>query len=135
MSKLLGASGEAGTSREDQRWLRGDAFALVVAGSDTVASTLVSIFYHIVRDPIQQDRIRSELSGLSSRYDPQSLRDVQHLSGIINEALWLYPALPSGGMRQTPSEGLHIADRYIPGNVVVSAPRYSLGRYLSVRPN
>ena len=51
-----------------------------------------------------------------------------HLNAIINEALTLHPALPSGGLRQTPQEGLTITGQFIPGNVVISAPRYSLGR-------
>lgn len=60
--------------------------------------------------------------------DHEVLKAMPHLNAVINEALRLHPALPSGGLRQTPPDGVTIAGQYIPGNVVVSAPRYSLGR-------
>lgn len=145
MSWLLEASRKNDSLPQDQHWLRGDAFALIVAGrychsfslafsnvtrlfSDTVASTLISIFYHITEDPTQIVKLRAELKDVNSPFDSQALQAKPHLNGVINEALRLHPALPSGGLRQTPAEGLAIAGRYIPGNVVVSAPRYSLGR-------
>ncbi|KAL8831711.1 MAG: hypothetical protein Q9170_005173, partial [Blastenia crenularia] len=128
MSWLLEASRETGSSIKDYNWLRGDAFALIVAGSDTVASTLVSIFYHITEDPTQVSKLRAELENLNSPLDTHALGGMSHLNGVINEALRLHPALPSGGLRQTPPGGINIAGRFVPGNVVVSAPRYSLGR-------
>ena len=96
--------------------------------SDTVASTLISIFFHLADDPSQADKLRAELEGIDSVQDISALQSKAHLNGVINEALRLHPALPSGGFRETPIEGINIAGQYIPGNVVVSAPRYSLGR-------
>ncbi len=65
--------------------------------------------------------------------DHEVLKAMPHLNAVINEALRLHPALPSGGLRQTPKEGLTIAGQYLPGNVIVSAPRYSLGRCESLK--
>lgn len=97
-------------------------------GSDTVASTLVFIFYHIALDPVQADKLRDELTTLSSISNMKALQELPHLNGVINETLRLHPALPTGGLRQTPPEGITVAGQFIPGNVTVSAPRYSLGR-------
>lgn len=72
-------------------------------------------------------KLREELDCIRLQ-DVDSLRSNKHMKGVIYEALRLHPALPSGGLRETPPEGLTIAGRYIPGNVIVSAPRYSLGR-------
>lgn len=96
--------------------------------SDTVASTLISIFFHLADDPSQVVKLRAELEKVNSLQDFDSLKSMAHLNGTINEALRLHPAVPSNGFRVTPPEGLTIAGQYIPGNVVVSAPRYSLGR-------
>ena len=74
------------------------------------------------------DKLRAELEMVKNLQDLDALKLMAHLNGMINEALRLHPALPSGGFRETPPEGLTIAGRFIPGNVVVSAPRYSLGR-------
>ncbi|KAL8709875.1 MAG: hypothetical protein Q9220_005491 [cf. Caloplaca sp. 1 TL-2023] len=128
MSRLLEATLESNSTIEDRRWLRGDAFALIVAGSDTVASTLISIFFYIAEDRSHLVKLRAEIKDAVFPYDSGALRQMLHLNGVINEALRLHPALPSGGLRQTPKEGLTIAGRFIPGGVTVSAPRYSLGR-------
>lgn len=96
--------------------------------SDTVASTLISIFYHLADDPTQTTKLRAELDKIDNLQDFDQLKSMAHLNGVINEALRLHPALPSGGLRQTPPDGLMIAGRFIPGNVTIAAPRYSLGR-------
>ncbi|KAK3167524.1 hypothetical protein OEA41_010651 [Lepraria neglecta] len=128
MSWLLEASEDAGRLKQDEHWLRGDSFALIVAGSDTVASTLISIFYHLADDPTQTMKLRAELDKVDNLQDSDELKSMAHLNGMINEALRLHPALPSGGLRETPPEGLTIAGHFIPGNVTIVAPRYSLGR-------
>ena len=63
--------------------------------------------------------------------DLHTLHVLPHLNGIINETLRLHPAVPTGGLRQTPPEGVHVAGRFIPGNTVICAPRYSLARRVS----
>lgn len=151
MSWLLQASEENKSSTKDQHWLRGDAFALIVAGrydqfaylyavfdlsanSDTVASTLISIFYHIADDPLHAEKLRRELPDTLFPLEADTLKSLPHLNPVINEALRLHPALPSGGLRQTPPGGLTITGQYIPGNVVVAAPKYSLGRRKYLMP-
>ena len=96
--------------------------------SDPVASTLISIIFHITEDRAQLTKLRSEVAKASSPFDSGALKTMFHLNGVINEALRLHPSLPSSGLRHTPKEGITIAGQYIPGNVTVSAPRYSLGR-------
>ncbi|KAF6234833.1 hypothetical protein HO173_007053 [Letharia columbiana] len=107
---------------------KGSPLMFTCRGSDTVASTLISIFYHLADDPSQMVKLRAELENVNSVPGLDALKSMAHLNGMINEALRLHPALPSGGFRETPPEGLTIAGHFIPGNVVVSAPRYSLGR-------
>lgn len=58
----------------------------------------------------------------------RTLRDLPHLNALINETLRIHPPVPSGGYRQTPSEGLTIAGQYIPGHTTIVAPRYTIGR-------
>lgn len=93
-----------------------------------MASTLIFVFYHLAEDPSQIFKIRGELEKVNNLQNLEALKSVAYLKSMINEALRLHPALPSGGLRETPLEGLTIAGQYIPGNVVVLAPRYSLGR-------
>ena len=93
--------------------------------------TLVYIFYHLAKDSALLSRLQTELDSLSSMEDIQTLHALPHLNRIINETLRLHPAVPTGGLRQTPSDGVHVAGRFIPGNTVICAPRYSLARCMS----
>ena len=74
--------------------------------------------------------------GLDTAGDVQDfaiLQKLPHLNGIINETLRLHPAVPTGGLRETPSGGAVICGRFVPGNIVVCAPRYTLSRRKCVR--
>ena len=94
--------------------------------------TLVYVFYHLAKDPRRHLRlVQQELKSLDSIHDLQSLQSLQalpHLNGVINETLRLHPAVPTGGLRQTPPEGATIAGRFVPGNTLICAPRYSIAR-------
>lgn len=96
--------------------------------SDTVAMTLVCVFYHLTRSPQHLEKVQRELDSIESIQDIQSLQSLPHLNGVINEALRLHPAVPTGGLRQTPPEGAYVSSRFVPGNTVICAPRYSLAR-------
>lgn len=116
---------------KDPRWLIGDSLLVIVAGSDTTAATLTHIFHYLARYPSILSRLREELDAF---YQPgaetefKDLQDAPYLNGIINETLRLHPPVPSGLLRQTPPEGITIGSTYIPGNVVISTPFWSMGR-------
>jgi cytochrome P450 len=73
------------------------------------------------------DKIREELRGVDYN-DVNALAALPHLNGAINETMRLFPAGPTFGSRQTPPEGLDCDGVYIPGNVKIFAPRWSIGR-------
>ncbi|KAH0555724.1 hypothetical protein GP486_006331, partial [Trichoglossum hirsutum] len=50
------------------------------------------------------------------------------LESIIQEAMRLIPPVSRGGERVTPSGGLMVADRWVPGDVVVRVPCYTISR-------
>ena len=66
--------------------------------------------------------------GLEVLSNDRALQELPHLTGLINETLRLHPPVPSGGLRDTPPEGLTLGSTYIPGNTTVLIPQYSLGR-------
>ncbi|KAI0109866.1 cytochrome P450 [Daldinia grandis] len=124
---LIEASLEKGSLEADREWLNGDAITIIIAGSDTIAPTLVFAFYELARRPWHQDILLSELKDVDI-YDKSQLQNCDHLTALINETLRLYPPVPTGGYRQSPPNGMTINDVYIPGNVTIVAPRYSLAR-------
>lgn len=100
---------------------------IIIAGSDTVAPTLVFLFYELALNRAHQEKLREELNSVDV-HDPIALRSLPHLNGVINESLRIHPPVPTGGYRQSPKGGMTIADTYIPGNVTIVAPRYTLGK-------
>ena len=86
------------------------------------------LFYHLALDPVQAEKLRRELKGISKPFSSTSLKQLPHLNGLINESLRLHPPLGTYTLRTTPAEGLTVAGRYIPGETVVSVPSYCLGR-------
>lgn len=101
--------------------------SLTVNNSDTIAPTLVFALYELSNHPEYQSQLLSALKGIDI-YDRNQLRTCTLLTAIIDETLRLHPPVPTGGYRQTPPEGITINGTYIPGNVTIISPRYSLGR-------
>lgn len=95
--------------------------------SDTVAPTLVFIFYELGLNSDHQEKLCEELISINV-HDPVALRSLPHLNGVINESLRIHPPVPTGGYRQSPKGGMKVGDKHIPGNITIVAPRYTLGR-------
>ena len=110
----------------------GDARLIVIAGSDTTATTLVYIAYYLATQPAIIKRLRAELSehqvANDETFSVSGLSHLGYLNGIINEALRLHPPVPGGLQRDTPPEGLQIGDVFVPPNITVITPHYTIQR-------
>ncbi|KAK2873645.1 hypothetical protein FQN49_002198 [Arthroderma sp. PD_2] len=126
-SWLVADSKKRNTVEEDHHLLTGDSIVAIIAGSDTVAPTMVFLFYELLRHPVQAEKLYQELQAVELM-DAKALRDLPHLNAVIKETLRLHPAVPTGGYRDTPPEGMTIGGTYIPGNTTMVAPRYVLHR-------
>ena len=101
---------------------------LTSPASETTATALTFLFYHLARDPIHIQIIRNELQSVEDIRSNDGLHALPYLNACITETLRLHPPTPSGLMRQTPAEGIYIGDTYIPGHVTCVAPTYSIAR-------
>jgi len=150
MSTLLSPFPEKPAMGQDLLMLQGDARLIVIAGrlvclqlwqrktanavyhSDTTASTLTHIFYHLAHDVTQIGRLRSELAPYFEQnldaIDPFEIQHLNHLNGIINETLRLHPPVPTAIPRLTPPEGIQIGEVHVPGSTTVWCPPYVMGR-------
>ncbi|KAL2282986.1 hypothetical protein FJTKL_10317 [Diaporthe vaccinii] len=114
--------------------LVGDASLIVVAGSDTTAATLTCLFYNFATHPEVYKTLQKEVDGFfaaevaSSDFDTGSLGKLRYLQACIDESLRLFPPVMSGLQRQTPPQGIHIGERFIPGNTIVQTPTYTMCR-------
>lgn len=99
--------------------------------SDTTSATLTYLFYELAKHPDEVSKLRDELNTHldgGSDLSNSSIRDLNHLNGIINETLRLYTVAPTGLSRLTPPEGIEIDDTFIPGNMTITCPQYVMGR-------
>ncbi|KAJ6172044.1 hypothetical protein N7470_001111 [Penicillium chermesinum] len=77
--------------------------------------------------PEKAEKLYEEIRHVDIK-DLATLKKLPYLNAVITETLRLHPAVPTGGNRDTPPEGMVIAGQYIPGNTTVICPRYTLGR-------
>lgn len=70
-----------------------EALQLLVAGNETSSNGLTWVFYLLGRHPEHVDRIREEIDRVigAGPITPEALRQLQHTTQVIYEALRLYP--------------------------------------------
>ncbi|KAK3696861.1 hypothetical protein LTR37_017767 [Vermiconidia calcicola] len=97
------------TEKQNRR-LTDEAMVIVVAGSETTASTLAAITYHLLADPQLLQRLRAELKSVMP--DPNELPVAAKLDGlpflnaVVEEAVRLYPGASHRQDRVAPDEDL-----------------------------
>ncbi|KAF8644804.1 hypothetical protein AX16_008264 [Volvariella volvacea WC 439] len=88
-----------------------DSSLAIVAGSDTIATTLANVFWLLARHPVAYKRLQKEVDALDGKIDDVvELGKLPYLNAVINETLRLYPPVLSGSPRSP--------DRTIPGQNV-----------------
>jgi cytochrome P450 len=106
--------------------LEDDARVVIIAGSETTATTLASALYYLAKCPDKQKKLQHFLdqtmpNGYGSwSYD--KVKSVSYVDDFISETLRLKPALLTGGARETPAKGITIGETYIPGKTNVVVP-------------
>lgn len=128
---------DRGTQQAQLPMLQGDTRLIIVAGSDTTASTLTHLFYHIAHEEGLADRLRAEIDSLippGTKFEHSKIQDAPLLNGAINESLRLNPPVPSGVFRKTPHEGVEIAGTYVPGDTCIQMPQYAMARGMNHFP-
>ncbi|KAH7152602.1 cytochrome P450 monooxygenase [Dactylonectria macrodidyma] len=114
-------------AKEDRLKLHGDGYLIIVAGSDTTSSTITHLLFYLSCNPSLVARLQQQIDELPE-INNSELHNVELLDACINETLRLRPAVPAGLQRVTPKGGMQIGDRYIPSDVIVKIPMYSLFR-------
>lgn len=103
--------------------LHEDSRVVIVAGSETAATTLATILYFLSKHPDVQKKLQSQLdAALGQRWSYEDVKAVTYIDDVIHETLRLKPALLTGGHRVTPPQGLTIDGTFIPGDTNVFVP-------------
>ena len=131
MGWLLKAEPMSTDTLQNDRWLLGDSRIAIAAGSITATTAIIWCLYHLARQTAHVTQIREELQKLCQHDQPGSrwqLNKASYLNAFITETMRLHPPNASGVYRQSPSEGLQIGARFIPGDTILRIPFWSLMR-------
>ncbi|CAG8384457.1 unnamed protein product [Penicillium salamii] len=106
--------------------LHEDSRVVIVAGSETTATTLASVLYYLVKNPAVLEKLQRQLDDAmpagEDEWSYEKVKSVSYLDDIIQETLRLRPAVMTGGYRVTPAEGIMVDQVHIPGDVNVFVP-------------
>ncbi len=115
--------------------LSSNALILVLAGSETTATTLSGATYLLLTRPEALEKLKEEVRSQFSSVDEinaTSVNKLTYMLAVLNESLRLYPPVVSGLVRLTAPQGSMIAGQHVPGNVSACID-YSLHPTLSVK--
>ncbi|KAI1403738.1 putative cytochrome P450 [Hypoxylon fuscum] len=109
--------------------LSSNAFILVLAGSETTATTLSGATYLLLTNPDILAKLNQEVRSAFSSVDEININSVNKLTymlAILNESLRLYPPVTSGLVRVVPAGGEQIAGHFVPGGTLVEVQHWSM---------
>lgn len=112
--------------------VRSEAGNLIVAGSDTTATTLTYLVWAVLKHPYLQNKLEDEIAQLSEELSLAELEAAPVLNSVITEALRLYGAAPGALPRIVPDQGMTVSGHSIPGGVEVSTQAYTSHRDPSI---
>ncbi|MCJ1237850.1 hypothetical protein MMC14_005837 [Varicellaria rhodocarpa] len=95
----------------------------MIAGSETIATTLTSIFYFLVRDPEIHRQVSNEVRNSFPReadITTDSVAELSLLNAVIKEAMRLCPSLPMVLPRITTEPGATVCGYWLPPGTYVS---------------
>ncbi|KAL4965829.1 cytochrome P450 [Aspergillus stella-maris] len=127
MASLLPQSNDNNTIPDPETFTSSIAL-LILAGSETVATTLAAITNALTSDQRMMQKLCEEVKSAPSRQELtlSILAQMPYLNAVIKEGLRLCHPVPSYLARVTPPEGKIIAGHFVPGNTQVGIPYFAI---------
>ncbi|OTB04367.1 hypothetical protein M426DRAFT_22986 [Hypoxylon sp. CI-4A] len=109
--------------------LSANAFILVLAGSETTATTLSGATYLLLTHRDILEKLQQEVRSSFNKVDEININSVNKLTymlAILNESLRLYPPVTSGLVRTVPPGGDQVAGNFVAGGTFVEVQQWSM---------
>jgi len=117
-----------GNSRAPGFPLAEESRLALVSSFVTNVATLIAVFFYISSNPASLQELQSEVTPLVHSKEFNMQKSYPVLDSVINEAMRLLPVVPDGGQRKTPRQGIKIGEQWIPGEVIIKVPTYTICR-------
>jgi cytochrome P450 len=120
ISYIMRTDGDAKVAITEDEMER-NASTLIVAGSETTATTLSALIYFVLTRTEKYARLTDEIRSTFKSDEDVTLLAVAalpYLQACIEETLRLFPAVPVGAPRQVPSGGGYLESIHLPGKVI-----------------
>ncbi|KAL9093841.1 MAG: hypothetical protein Q9165_003764 [Trypethelium subeluteriae] len=119
LSFILKENNEKGLSRAE---LEVDASILIIAGSETTATTMSGTTYYLLKYPETLERLKAEVrSAFASEEDINflSVQELHYMNACIKEGLRLFPPIPTGLARVLEDRpgGEYVSGCFVPDGV------------------
>ncbi|XP_032871502.1 25-hydroxyvitamin D-1 alpha hydroxylase, mitochondrial isoform X3 [Amblyraja radiata] len=125
------------TQKLPMRTIYGNVTELLLAGVDTISSTMSWSLYELARHPDIQAALHREIRETVGDKPIPSAADVAKiplLKAVVKEILRLYPVIP-GNARVIPDKDIQIGEYIIPQNTLITLCHYATSRDKEVFPN
>lgn len=119
MSEILKNQGEKGKSLTRGE-IDSNAVLFLIAGSETTATLLSGVTYLLLKNPEAYNKLVAQIRGKFTRQSEITIDEVnnmEYLIACLQEALRVYPPVPTGFPRAVPKGGDTISGLYIPEGV------------------
>lgn len=101
---------------------------LIIAGSETTATLLSGVTYHLLRSSASLKKLVDEVRGAFKSEDEINVTTVQRLKymlAVLDEGFRMYPPVPIGLPRRTGPTGDTICGKWVPPNTTVSVNQWA----------
>ncbi|KAF4444156.1 hypothetical protein F53441_11214 [Fusarium austroafricanum] len=107
---------------------------LLVAGSDSTATTLTYATWEIIRDSDLRKTVEAEVAALPSNFTTKDVKALPLLNSVLEEALRMYN--PAGALveRLVPPSGISVHGWDIPGGTMVYTTGWLISRLEEIFP-
>ncbi|KAL5353083.1 hypothetical protein ACLOAV_001113 [Pseudogymnoascus australis] len=108
-----------------------NATLLIVAGSETTATLLSGATYYLLKNPRVMEKLQREIRGAFKEekdIDMAGVNGLEYMLAVLDEAMRMYPPVPTGLPRCVPGDGDVINDRWVPGGTAVSVNSWATYR-------
>jgi len=107
---------------------------LVIAGSETTATLLTGLTYHLLNTPTVLSKLCTEIRSTfasDSEINMTSVNKLKYELAVLEEGLRIFPPVPFTSKRIVDGKGKEIAGRWVPPGTMVGVQQWSA--YLSER--